>query len=225
MSDVEMKVWMRGRSASRTAFHAASMSATCVRARPQMTGPSTCAGDRLDRLEVAGRGDREAGLDDVDAEPGELLGDLELLGRVQRDAGRLLAVAQRRVEDQYSVGIRRGHGSSLAGSSFGVLLRWGLRLRGRHALIPLAGEEKKERGQRERHLRRSLAGPAPALNRPVDPASGAPPPRPGRPGAPPDHPRAGRWRRRRRRRARRVRRRRRTGRGGRRRPAGSGRLG
>ena len=61
------------------------------------------AGDRLHRLEVAGRGDREAGLDDVDAQPRELVGDLELLGRVQRDARRLLAVAQRGVEDLYVV--------------------------------------------------------------------------------------------------------------------------
>ena len=63
------------------------------------------AGDRLDRLEVAGRGDREAGLDDVDAEARELLGDLELLAGVQRDAGRLLAVAQRRVEDEDAVSV------------------------------------------------------------------------------------------------------------------------
>src|SRR5439155_6936778 len=41
MSDVEMKVWMRGRSASRTAPCAASTSATCARASPAMTGPST----------------------------------------------------------------------------------------------------------------------------------------------------------------------------------------
>jgi len=58
---------------------------------------------------MIGRGDREAGLDDVHAEPRELLGDLELLGGVQRDAGRLLAVAQRRVEDQYSVGVMLRH--------------------------------------------------------------------------------------------------------------------
>ncbi len=62
-------------------------------------GPFDLAGDRLDRLEVAGRGDREAGLDHVDAEARELLCDLDLLLRVQRDAGRLLAVSQRRVED------------------------------------------------------------------------------------------------------------------------------
>jgi len=36
-----MKVWMRGRAASFTAPHAASMSALWVRARPQITGPST----------------------------------------------------------------------------------------------------------------------------------------------------------------------------------------
>ena len=64
------------------------------------------AGDRLDRLEVAGRGDREAGLDHVDAQPRELLGDLDLLGGVQRDAGRLLAVPQRGVEDVDAVGVR-----------------------------------------------------------------------------------------------------------------------
>ena len=65
------------------------------------------ARDALNGLEVAGRGDREAGLDDVDAEPRELLGDLELLLRVQRDARRLLAVAQRRVKDEYSVWVLR----------------------------------------------------------------------------------------------------------------------
>jgi hypothetical protein len=37
------------------------------------------AGDRLHGLEVAGRRDREAGLDDVDAQARELVGDLELL--------------------------------------------------------------------------------------------------------------------------------------------------
>ena len=60
-------------------------------------------GDRLHGLEVAGRGDREARLDHVDAEPRQLRRDLQLLLRVERDPRRLLAVAQRRVEDQYSV--------------------------------------------------------------------------------------------------------------------------
>ena len=41
MSLVAMNVWMRGRSESLTAFQAASMSWLAVRARPQITGPST----------------------------------------------------------------------------------------------------------------------------------------------------------------------------------------
>ena len=108
------------------------------------------AGDRLHGLEVAGRGDREAGLDDVDAQARELVGDLELLGRVERDARRLLAVAQRRVEDQYSVGAFRWH----VVLSMGFVLRLlviGLRLRGRHALFPPKGEEEKSKGELERH--------------------------------------------------------------------------
>src|SRR5262249_33899682 len=60
-------------------------------------------GDGLDRIEVALARDREPGLDDVGSEAGKLLGDLELLADVQRDAGRLLAVPQRGVEDPYLV--------------------------------------------------------------------------------------------------------------------------
>ena len=41
MSEVEMKVWIRGRAESLIAPQAASMSALWVRARPQITGPST----------------------------------------------------------------------------------------------------------------------------------------------------------------------------------------
>src|SRR5206468_3335927 len=47
--------------------------------------------------------DREARLDHVDAQPCELVGDLELLLAVQGDSGRLLAVAQSRVEDPDAV--------------------------------------------------------------------------------------------------------------------------
>ena len=61
-------------------------------------------GDRPDRLEVAGRGDREPGLDGVDAQPRELERDLHLLALVQARAGALLAVAQRRVEDDKPFG-------------------------------------------------------------------------------------------------------------------------
>ena len=41
MSLVEMKVWMRGRSESLTAFQAASTSWALARARPAITGPCT----------------------------------------------------------------------------------------------------------------------------------------------------------------------------------------
>ena len=58
-------------------------------------------GDRPHRREVVGRRGREARLDDVDPEPRERSRDLELLGRRHRRARRLLAVAQRRVEDAY----------------------------------------------------------------------------------------------------------------------------
>src|SRR5213079_3267844 len=86
MSEVEMKVWMRGRPASCTAPNAASTSATCARARPVMIGPSTWRA-------IACTASKSPGL----------LGDLQLLLRVQRDARRLLAVPQRRVEDLYAV--------------------------------------------------------------------------------------------------------------------------
>jgi hypothetical protein len=64
-------------------------------------------GDRPHRLEVAGRGDREARLDDVDAQPRELLRDLELLGAVEADPRRLLAVAQGGVEEDDPLAVFR----------------------------------------------------------------------------------------------------------------------
>ena len=71
-----------------------------------MIGPCTRLGDGLDRFEVALAGDREPGLDHVDPESRELVGDLELLAHVEGDAGRLLAVPQGRVEDLHMVGHR-----------------------------------------------------------------------------------------------------------------------
>jgi hypothetical protein len=78
--EVAMKMWMRLRSA-------------CL----------YCLRDRFDGFEVAIGCDRETGLDDVDTQARELVGDLELLGDVERNAGRLLAVSQGRVEDSYRV--------------------------------------------------------------------------------------------------------------------------
>ena len=57
------------------------------------------ARDLLHRFEVAGRRQREAGLDDVDPEARQLAGDPEFLIGVEGGARGLLAVAQGRVED------------------------------------------------------------------------------------------------------------------------------
>ena len=164
MSLVAMKVWMRGRSASRTASQARRC--PCCRAgEPADHGPFDLAGDRLHRFEVARGGDREAGLDHVHAQARELLRDLELLLRVERDARRLLAVAQGRVEDQYSVGF------SLLGHVTPSNLDWnssraGVRPRpAAGVLFPPRGEEKKSQVEVQRHVESRLAAAARAASR------------------------------------------------------------
>ena len=79
------------------------MSFGTQRARPQMIGPADFAGDLLHGVEVAFAGHREAGFDDIDTQPGELAGDFEFLAQVHRRAGALLAIAERRVEDDDAV--------------------------------------------------------------------------------------------------------------------------
>ena len=106
-------------------------------------------GDALDGLEIPGRGDREAGLDHVDSQPRELLCDLELLGRVQRDSRRLLAVTQRRIEDQYAVALH-----DVLSVVLRLLLGWVCGSGGRHALFPPRGEEKK--GKQRNVMRHAL---------------------------------------------------------------------
>ena len=59
--------------------------------------------DRRHGFEVARRRRREPGLDEVDPQALQRPRDLQLLLDVQRDARRLLAVAQRRIENQYLV--------------------------------------------------------------------------------------------------------------------------
>ena len=61
--------------------------------------PADLARDLPRRFRVGRRRDREAGLDDVDAERVERPRQRQLRRHVHREAGRLLAVAQRRVED------------------------------------------------------------------------------------------------------------------------------
>ena len=76
--------------------------------RPGKAADDRCAGglgDLVHRLEVAVRGDGEPRLDDVDAHFLEDLGDAQLLVQVHGGARRLLAVAERGIEDDDPVGI------------------------------------------------------------------------------------------------------------------------
>src|SRR5581483_5795248 len=66
-------------------------------------GPANARRDLAHRLELTLARDGKARLQYVDAETGQLLRDLHLLGLRERDAGGLLAVAERRVEDAYSI--------------------------------------------------------------------------------------------------------------------------
>jgi hypothetical protein len=68
-------------------------------------------GDGRDGFEVAVARDGEAGLDHVDPQTLELARQGELLGEVHAATGRLLAVAQRGVEDANQI---RAHGVILA---------------------------------------------------------------------------------------------------------------
>ena len=71
--------------------------------------PLDLPGNRLHRLEIARRGDREARFDDVDTEVLERLGDLQLFPQVHAGAWRLLAVAKRRVENDQAIVVGHGH--------------------------------------------------------------------------------------------------------------------
>ena len=127
MSLVAMKTWRCGRSATLIASIARCGSPSLQRASAATAiPPRRLLGDPADRLEVAGRGGREAGLDDVDLEADQLAGDLELLGGGQAGAGRLLAVAQGGVEDadaprRHERARGPGYGAALIGRRPGVV--------------------------------------------------------------------------------------------------------
>ena len=113
--EVDRKVWMRRRLAGLIASAQRSMSLSAARDSPQITAFLARLAISLHGGEIAFRGDREAGLDDVDAHGVEQLGDLELLLVGHGGARALLAVAQRRVEDDDAVLVglgRGGHGLS-----------------------------------------------------------------------------------------------------------------
>ena len=82
----------------------ASISACRQRAKPQISELKFGFEDALDGLRVFIRNAGETRLDASDAELGELAGDLELVVGREADAGRLLAVAQRRVVEADGLG-------------------------------------------------------------------------------------------------------------------------
>ena len=90
--------------------------------QPAHHRPLEPPGDLRDGLEVAFAGDRKARLDDVDAHLVEEVGDLELLLEGHGGAGALLAVAQRRIENEHAVGVGAlGIGALGSGRRLGLL--------------------------------------------------------------------------------------------------------
>ena len=75
--------------------------------QPADDRPADLLGDALHGGELGLRVHREAGLDDVHAQPFELMRDLELLVGGHGGSGGLFAVAERGVEDQDSAGVLR----------------------------------------------------------------------------------------------------------------------
>ena len=79
-------------------------------------GVADLARDGGDRFEIAGGGCREAGLDDVDPELVERTRDTQFLAERHAASGRLLTVAERRVENADAVVVFAGHSDLLAAS-------------------------------------------------------------------------------------------------------------
>ena len=98
-----MKVWMRGPlGVLQRLGGALHVQRAAARQRGHLR-PRELAADRVDGFEIAFGGDREAGLQNVHAEFHQLARHPQLLGHGHAAAGRLLAVAQRRVENVYAV--------------------------------------------------------------------------------------------------------------------------
>ncbi len=101
-----MKVWMRPRGGRLDRLGAA---VDVLELRPRQAADHRllgAAGNLLDAVEIAFRGDGEACLDDVDAHLVEHFGHFELLVEGHGGAGALLAVAQGGVEDDDTVARR-----------------------------------------------------------------------------------------------------------------------
>ena len=98
------------------------MSGNWAREREQTTLSLDPLGDLVDCLEVALRGDGEAGLDDVDAHLLQDLGDLDFFRDGHGGARRLLAIAKRGVEHHDL--LRRGLGCFRSRRDLGFFRCW-----------------------------------------------------------------------------------------------------
>ena len=135
------------------------MSSFVVRASEATVAVETAAAAAATPSKSPGRGRREAGLDHVDAQLLQRSRDLGLLGRSQRDARRLLAVPQSRVENRnpaHSMLLRRRPiAGALLPSDVGVC---GVQ-RPRECVLPLVGENRDDRKKNEAARRRRRGVP------------------------------------------------------------------
>ena len=99
MALVARKTWIRGSLGVPHRFPGAVDVFVAAAGQPADHGPADRLGDLAHGLEIAGRGDGKAGLDHVHAQLDQGLGNFQLLGQVHAGAGRLLAVAERGVEN------------------------------------------------------------------------------------------------------------------------------
>ena len=103
MSLVAMKVWMRGPFGVRERLGGALHVERAAAGQRGHLRPRELAAHRVHGFEIAFGGDGEAGFQDVHAQLHQFAGHAQLLGNGHAAAGRLLAVAQRRVENVYAV--------------------------------------------------------------------------------------------------------------------------
>src|SRR6266536_6270601 len=110
--------------------------------RERRNGHLDHARDGPHAFELARRGDREARLDHVDPEALDLRGHLRLLVGAQRDARRLLAVAQGRVEnsDPSKWHVVSSSVASVRRRTSGVMSVGVCALAARGRVLPLEGE-------------------------------------------------------------------------------------
>jgi hypothetical protein len=104
MGLVAMKVWMRLRAAGATARPARSMSWGGGAGQRTDRAVFDCFGHCANGFEIPGARRSESGLNDINTKALELTGNSNLLIAGHRGARALLAIAQRRIENDQSVG-------------------------------------------------------------------------------------------------------------------------